>query len=66
MSPITSEKPTRRKFVGVTQGMMGWCAVLFDADGPILTGLAYYPTPDGAHMEAAEWAEAEGLEYDPS
>lgn len=38
--------------VGVTKGMRGWFAVLYDHDGPIQTGIGSYKTREGAEQEA--------------
>lgn len=47
--------------VGVTCGLRGYFAVLYDKDGPIQTGIGSYKTRDGAILEAKDWAKAEGL-----
>jgi hypothetical protein len=49
--------------LGVTQGLRGWFAVLYDSDGPIQTGIGSYSTAEGASKEAIEWWEAEGRVY---
>lgn len=53
-----------KRTIGVTQGMSGWYAVLYDAEGPTDTGIGRYPDRSGAEVEAAGWAEAEGLPLD--
>jgi hypothetical protein len=61
---MTSEptpKQDRRSFIGVTQGMLGWCAVHYDVDGPIVTGLSYYADRADAVAEARDWSESDGI-----
>lgn len=55
---------TNGERIGVTQGMRGWFAVLYDEEGPINSGIGSYATPQGAHEEALEWAQAEGVPCD--
>lgn len=50
--------------IGITSGMSGHFAVMYDGDGPIQTGIGRYSTPEQAHDEAMEWAESEGLPFD--
>lgn len=50
--------------VGVTHGLRGYYAVLYDKDGPIQTGIGSYPTRDDAKREAWDWAKSEGLPAD--
>lgn len=52
------------KQIGVTKGMRGWFAMLYDNDGPIQTGIGSYPDASGAKVEACEWAQSEGLMVD--
>lgn len=52
--------------VGVTHGLRGYFAVLYDQDGPIQSGVGSYETPDGAYREARDWAISEGIPYDSS
>lgn len=47
--------------VGVTHGLRGYFAFLFDDQGPIQSGPGSYADPAGAWQEAREWAQAEGL-----
>lgn len=47
--------------IGISEGIGGHYAVLYDSDGPIQTGLGRYPTPLEAAQEAQGWAEAERL-----
>jgi hypothetical protein len=54
-------------YVTVTSGMRGFFAVLIDeTDGypePVQSGPGSYESPEGAAVEAREWARAEGLRY---
>lgn len=45
---------------GVTYGMRGWFAIIYDDDGPIQSGIGSYHTAAEAWVEAAQWAESEG------
>lgn len=47
--------------VGVDHGLRGWFAVLYDAAGPVQTGIGSDATAVDAWHEACEWAESEGL-----
>lgn len=51
--------------VGVSSGMRGYYACLFDDDGPVQSGIGSYRCSEGAHQEATDWAEAEGLPLVP-
>jgi hypothetical protein len=56
-----------KPFIGVTQGMSGWFAVLYSADAegeyePEQTGIGRFATRDEAVEEAESWAEDEGIE----
>jgi len=42
--------------IGITSGMSGHFAVLYDEDGPIETGVGRYKTSDEAKIEAKSWA----------
>jgi hypothetical protein len=46
--------------LGVQSETGGWVAVLYDSDGPIRTGIGYYPSREEAEQEARDWARAEG------
>ena len=52
------------KRVGVTHGLRGWFAVLYDEAGPIQSGIGSYETPEGAAQEARDWAISEGIPYE--
>lgn len=45
---------------GVTHGLRGWFAIMYDDEGPIQSGIGSYDTPAEAWKEAAEWADSEG------
>ena len=53
--------------LGVTQGMRGYFAILYDGDtGEVWdSGIGSYATREGAEREAQEWAEMERLPFDP-
>lgn len=59
-----------RLWIGVTYGMRGWYAVLYEVSpngnylDVIQTGIGSYPTPEGARMEAEEWSAAEEIPVD--
>ncbi len=59
-----TEQGVRRKFVGVTQGMCGWTAVLYDSEGPIVNWGVYHNDREDAAQDARDWAEADGLELE--
>lgn len=44
---------------GITTGMRGIFAVMYDDEGPIQSGVGSYSNAKEAWLEAAEWAEAE-------
>lgn len=44
---------------GVTSGLRGCFALVYDDAGPIQSGIGSYDTPELAAVEAAEWAESE-------
>jgi hypothetical protein len=50
--------------VGVSSGMRGFFAVLYDDNGPIESGSGSFGTYGGAYDEAVAWAKAEGLQVD--
>ena len=47
--------------IGITHGLRGWFAVLYDDDGPIQSGIGSYRTPEEAKREAIDWARTERL-----
>lgn len=53
-----------KRVIGISQGMSGWYAVLYDDEDVIQTGIGRYPERGGAEVEAAGWAEAEGIDLD--
>lgn len=53
----------KRKLIGVTNGMAGWFAVLYD-DEPIETGIGRYETRAEAEDEGRSWAQADGYYTD--
>lgn len=60
----------RADYVTTTYGMRGFFAVLIThtEEGypePAQTGVGSYPTQEEAEAEALEWADSEGLEYEP-
>jgi len=54
----------RRSFIGVQQGLLGWCAVHYDVNGPIVTGATYFATREQAVLEARDWAEDQCIELE--
>ncbi len=50
--------------IGVTHGLRGWFAVLYDEAGPILAGIGSYETREGAEKEALDWARSENRPVD--
>jgi len=50
--------------IGVTRGMRGLFAVMYDDDGPILSSPGSHGTYDEAYDDAVAWAAAEGLQVD--
>lgn len=54
----------RRKYIGVTQGLRGWFAVLYDADGPIQSGIGSYKTAAEAQSEAIDWSISDDIPLD--
>jgi hypothetical protein len=52
--------------IGVTSGLRGYFAVLYDNDGPIESGIGSYKNWEGAAIEALDWAQAEGVPVDAS
>lgn len=50
--------------IGVTYGLRGYFAVLYDTEGAIQSGIGSYETEDGAKEEAYEWSCAEGVPLD--
>jgi hypothetical protein len=50
--------------IGVTFGLRGYFAVMYDDDGPIQTSPISCKTFDAAVADAKTWAQSEGLEYD--
>lgn len=46
--------------LGITSGIRGFFAVLYDADGPIQTGIGSYENEQGAIDEALSWWVSEG------
>jgi hypothetical protein len=46
--------------IGITNGLRGYFAVLYDECGPIQSGIGSYETPEGAADEARDWAVSEG------
>ena len=44
---------------GVTYGMRGFFAIIYDNDGPIQSGIGSYSSGKEAAIEAIEWAESE-------
>ena len=46
--------------IGVTSGLRGYFAVLYDEAGPITSGIGSYETPEAAAEEARDWAVSEG------
>lgn len=54
--------PNRSRLcVGVTHGMRGYFAVLYDDAGPIQSGIGSYEHPNDAWVEARDWASSEDL-----
>lgn len=49
--------------VGVTSGIRGYFAVMYDDNGPIQTGLTFKDFK-GALQYAIEWAKADGVSCD--
>lgn len=45
---------------GVSYGLRGWFAVVYDNDGPIQSGIGSYNTEFEAWAEAYDWAVSEG------
>lgn len=45
--------------IGVTSGMSGYFAVLYDEDGPIQSGVGRYKTSAEAEDEARDWARSD-------
>ncbi len=60
----TEARFTRRRYVGVSQGMCGWTATLFDVDGPETHWGVYHTDREDAISDAQDWADADGLELD--
>lgn len=52
------------KWIGVSSGLRGFYAVLYDRDGPIRTGIGSYATARDAAQEAVEWGQAENVPID--
>lgn len=55
--------------IGVTQGMAGWFAVVYEYTNPyvpdvIATGVGRYDTKEEAMIEAEQWAAEERLPVD--
>lgn len=48
---------------GVTHGLRGYFAVMYDEDGPIQSGIGSYETSDDAWTEAQQWARSEYGDY---
>lgn len=48
-------------YFGITKGLRGWFAVMYDQDGPIQSGIGSYPDEKKhlAQSEAADWAASE-------
>jgi hypothetical protein len=57
--------PVQQK-IGVTNGLRGYYAVLYDQDGPIQTGIGSYETPEEAACEACDWAASEDVPVEHS
>jgi hypothetical protein len=51
---------------GVTSGMRGFFAVMYDDEGPIQSGIGSYDNSTAAALEAMQWAEAEGFSSEAS
>ena len=52
--------------IGITKGMRGYFAVMYDEDGPIQSGIGSYATHDEAISESREWDIAEEIPTDMS
>ncbi len=57
----SKRRPSKYPRVGVTSGLRGYFAVLYDQDGPIQSGVGSYKSAKEAMVEAREWAESEEL-----
>jgi hypothetical protein len=55
-----------KKYIGVTSGMSGYFAVLYDAEGPIQTGIGRYNTKEEAEEEARGWSIADNIPLEPN
>lgn len=51
--------------IGVSYGLRGWFAVLYDDEGPIQSAPGSFATEREAHEDAKAWGRAEGLPVDP-
>lgn len=52
--------------LGVTQGLRGYFAVLYDNEDTIQSGIGSYSTAAEAAVEADEWSRAERVPLDES
>jgi hypothetical protein len=52
--------------IGVTSGMSGHFAVMYDDDGPINTGVGRYKTRKEAVQEARDWSRANEVPLEDS
>lgn len=50
--------------IGVTNGLRGYFAVMYDSEGPIMTGIGSYKSSEEAWAEAITWAKAENIPHD--
>jgi hypothetical protein len=51
---------TKQIRFGVTNGLRGFFAIIYDDEGPIQSGIGSYSSSKEAAKEAIEWAESEG------
>lgn len=45
---------------GISSGLRGWFAIVYDEAGPIQSGIGSYRDEGGAYDEAYDWALSEG------